>query len=95
MHFEWNDAKATENLNKHGIRFEIAAKVFLDPLRVTLPDLRFEYGEDRFITFGLIDDRLYLVVFTEDDETETIRLISARKANARERRRHGNDQIHN
>ncbi|MEP3255940.1 MAG: BrnT family toxin [Stappiaceae bacterium] len=78
-----DDAKAAQNLEKHGIRFEVAAKVFLDPLRITIPDERFDYLEDRYITFGLIDDRLYVVVFAEDDETGTIRLISACKANAR------------
>ncbi len=91
MNFEWDQAKAETNIEKHGIRFEVAAKVFLDPDRKTAADLRFDYGEERFITVGRIDDRLYVVVFTENKVTATIRIISARKANARERRRHGDD----
>ena len=91
MKFEWDHAKAEKNREKHGIRFEVAAKVFLDPERVTVPDRRFDYGEERFITLGRIDDRLYVVVFAEKAMTATIRIISARKANARERRRYGDD----
>lgn len=94
MEFEWDDTKAASNLEKHKIRFEVAAKVFLDKHAVTIRDLRFDYGEERFITYGQIDGRIYAVVFTLDDERNVIRLISARKANARERRRYGNDETH-
>lgn len=94
MDFEWDDAKAASNLEKHGISFEVAAKVFLDENAITIQDLRFEYGEERFITYGQIDGRIYVVVFTLDDERNIIRLISARKANARERSRYGDDETH-
>ena len=93
MEFEWDDHKAAANLEKHGIRFEVAAKIFLDAGCVIIPDDRVDYGEERFIAFGRIDARLYVVVFTQNDETETIRLISARKANSRERRRYGDNKI--
>lgn len=88
MDFEWDADKARINLEKHKVRFEVAAKVFLDPDRIQVTDDRFDYGEKRLITFGRIDGRLYVVVFTEIEHTRTIRLISARKANARERRRY-------
>ena len=90
MNFEWDANKARRNLEKHGIRFEIAAKVFLDPDRVQVIDNRKDYGEARLITFGRIDGRLYVVVFTENEPRQTIRIISARKANKRERRQHDN-----
>jgi len=90
MNFEWDADKAEINQKKHGIRFEVAMKVFADPDRVTVVDDRFDYGEERHLTFGLIDNRLYVVVSTEDEATQTIRIISARKGNERERKRHGN-----
>ena len=89
MNFEWDADKAQNNLEIHGIRFEVAATVFLDPDRVQVVDDRFDYGERRLVTYGKIDGRLIVVVFTEDPDTNTIRIISARKANDRERRRHG------
>lgn len=92
--FEWDDDKASSNLRKHGLRFEVARKVFLDSDRVTVPDGRFDYGEVRLQSYGYIDNRLYAVVFTEDAASGTIRIISARKANARERKRYGYREIH-
>lgn len=88
MEFEWDAEKAETNLEKHGIRFEIATKVFCDPDRVTVIDDRFDYGEERLVTFGMIDSRLYVVVSVEDEATQTIRIISARKASKRERKQH-------
>lgn len=90
MIFEWDADKAEANLNKHGIRFEMAAKVFLDAASVTVIDDRFDYGEERRVTYGRIYDRLCVVVWVEDLERGVIRIISARKANARERKRHDN-----
>lgn len=89
MKFEWDADKAQINLEKHKLRFEVAAKVFLDPDRSQVVDDRFDYGEERFVTYGRVDGRLFVVVFTQDEATQTIRMISARKANQRERRRHG------
>lgn len=90
MNFEWDAEKARTNLKKHGVRFEIAAGVFLDPARITAIDNRFDYGEERDITLGRTHDGILVVVTTERDEGQTIRIISARKANKRERRRYGN-----
>lgn len=90
MNFEWDADKAQTNLEKHGVRFEIAAAVFLDPDRITAVDDRIDYGEERHITLGRTHDGVLVVVTTERDEGQTIRIISARKANKRERSRYGN-----
>ena len=92
--FEWDPNKADSNLRKHGIRFEVSVKVFVDPDRKTIPDLRFDYHEERFNVYGYIDDRLYAVVVARDLELTTLRIISARRANARERKRYGYREIH-
>jgi len=86
MDFEWNDAKAAGNLSKHQVPFEYAARAFLDPLRVDEPDERHEYGEDRCITMGKIEGRVFVVAYVM--RGHSIRLISARKANEREQKRY-------
>ncbi|SMC81598.1 hypothetical protein SAMN06297251_10928 [Fulvimarina manganoxydans] len=85
--FEWDDAKEALNRSKHGIGFDLAMRLFLDADRVTKLDQQNAYGEERFVTAGLIEHRLFVVVYTM--RGRTIRIISARKANERERRRHG------
>ena len=62
------------NLIRHNITFEMAALVFLDESRLIAQDNRFDYGEERMITMGHIDNRLHVIVY-----------ISARKAHKRER----------
>lgn len=88
MEFEWDEAKNRSNLEKHGVDFADAAAVFADPLHLTMPDDRFSYGEQRYIIIGSVDERMHVVVYTVRDEV--IRIISARKANMRERSRYGN-----
>lgn len=83
MEFEWDEEKAQTNLKKHGVLFETAAKVFLDDNRIEIYDEANSIEEDRYITIGLAGDILF-VVYTE--RGTRIRLISARLANARERR---------
>ncbi len=51
--FEWDPAKASANLNKHGLDFEQAATVFLDPLAATIPDEEHSEKEVRWITLGI------------------------------------------
>lgn len=87
MDFEWDDQKAAQNLQKHGIDFVDAARVFLDPFMIEMVDDTLDYGEERFIAIGTVDGRvLYVVyVFTELG----VRLISARKATRAERTRYG------
>lgn len=86
MQFEWDDSKAEANYAKHGIPFNLAVRVFDDPFRLEIEDDRFDYGEERIITLGLIDGRVYVVIYTPRDDH--CRIISARKANARESRRY-------
>jgi hypothetical protein len=83
MEFEWDDGKASSNFNKHGVLFKYAANVFLDPARADAEDRRRDYGEQRRLVFGMIDGELFAVVYTV--RGSMIRLISARKANDRER----------
>lgn len=87
MEFEWDADKAAGNLNKHGVTFEDAALVFYDAERIETHDGRADYGEDRWITIGLAYSTVLYVVYTVRHE-ETIRLISARKANANERKQY-------
>ncbi len=82
--FEWDDAKAEANRRKHKIRFHAAIRVFDDPLVLILQDLSEDYGEDRFLATGLVEDLLMTVTYTE--RGDRIRIISARKAHANERR---------
>jgi uncharacterized protein len=86
MDFEWDGRKAAANLRKHRVGFEDAARVFLDPNRIETFDGRDDYGEDRWKTVGLVEPALLAVVYTlRGKDGETIRLISARKADAHER----------
>lgn len=86
MQFEWDDAKSEATRQARGFGFEEVAGVFLDPDRVTFPDERQDYGEPRWTVFGEIEGRLFAVSYTL--RGDAIRIISARKANARERRRY-------
>ncbi len=81
MHYEWDEPKRRRNLRKHGIDFADAVQVF-DGLTVTLEDSRFEYGETRFLTLGLLRTHVVVIVHTETEEV--IRIISVRKATKNE-----------
>jgi uncharacterized protein len=87
LEFEWDTRKAAQNIVKHGVPFEYAARVFLDPERLDVPDSRHDYGEERRLTLGNIEGRTFAVAYTQ--RGDVIRLISARKANPRERRHYG------
>jgi uncharacterized DUF497 family protein len=89
MEFEWDPEKAKKNYKKHGVRFEEASTVFYDALSATFDDHDHSINEHRFITVGLSSvGRLLIVSHTERDKK--IRIISARSATARERKRHEN-----
>jgi uncharacterized DUF497 family protein len=81
--FEWDPVKARTNFNKHGLDFERAATVFLDPLAVTIPDEEHGETEARWVTLGKdATDRYTLVVHTFEQSANDrgrIRLISARR----------------
>ena len=85
MQFEWDPAKASENLAKHGVSFEEAATVFRDTLSVTGADPDHSVDEVRFIIFGVsTGGRLLVVAHTE--RGDIIRIISARLATSGERK---------
>ena len=81
--FEWDDDKAALNWRKHRIKFEDAAQVFADENRIDYHDDDHSDDEDRYITIGKVNKVLF-VVYTE--RGIATRLISARKADAEERR---------
>lgn len=82
MNYEWDPNKAKSNYKKHGVKFADAVGVFEDENALTIEDEH--KGEDRFITIGRdLLSRILVVVYTFRDIV--IRIISARKATARER----------
>lgn len=91
IRFEWDAAKARSNLAKHHVSFEVAVRVFTDPLQLSILD-RFENDEHRWQTIGNVDGHVLLLVAhtvgEDKDGTEVIRLISARKADSKERKRY-------
>ena len=85
--FDWDQTKARRNLRKHRIDFDEASTVFADRLSITIPDPDHSEDEERWVTIGLSNrHRLLVVVHTEEDET--IRVISARRADRLERRKY-------
>ncbi len=83
LKYEWDREKNAANKAKHGIGFEEAATFEWDTAFVTR-DLRADYGEPRFTALGFIEARLCVMIFTK--RGDVVRIISLRKANARERR---------
>jgi hypothetical protein len=80
--FEWNNDKDAECFKSRGFGFDFAALAFQDPQRKIEPDIRQNYAELRFRCYGMIEGRLFVVVHTLRDRT--IRIISARKGNAKD-----------
>jgi hypothetical protein len=86
MDYQWDPDKASANLQKHGISFADAATVFSDEHALTIEDDN--PSEERFVTLGMDAlGRILIVVYTYREHG--IRVISARKATARERRQYG------
>lgn len=88
MNFAWDETKNSINRLKHHVSFETARLVFDDPFHVSRQD-RIENGEQRWQTIGLANGVVLLLVahtYTEADGEETIRIVSARKANGLERK---------
>jgi uncharacterized DUF497 family protein len=86
--FEWDSAKAHDNLTKHAIGFEQAATVFRDPLAVTVYDSEHSAAEERWATLGRSESGTLFVVIHTFAETSansaTVRIISARRATKKE-----------
>ena len=85
--FEWDDAKAASNLAKHGVPFDFATRVFLDESIIDFDANRDADGEVRRKAIGLIEGRVFTVVYVQ--RKEAIRTISARRANVTERKAYG------
>ena len=87
MRFEWDNNKAESNFRKHGVTFEEAVTVFADPYLLFTEDSKNSEGEEREWAIGEAENgSMIVVVFTM--RGEKLRIISARKATKRERRRY-------
>ncbi len=85
LRFEWDDRKAAANAKKHGVSFEEAKSVFVDERAKLIDDPDRSEDEDRFVLLGLSSLlRLLLVCHCYRSESNVIRIISARKATAKE-----------
>jgi hypothetical protein len=82
--FEWDPVKARQNLRKHGVSFERAARVFLDPFAISIFDEKHSDQEDHWVTIGIEGNDVLLVVVhtfrTAVAEISLVRIVSARKA---------------
>ncbi|MEM7425865.1 MAG: BrnT family toxin [Pseudomonadota bacterium] len=86
MDFEWDPKKAQSNRDKYGISFESAAQILLKPTIESIDD-SYSYGETRWRALGEVQGTVLVVIYTEPNE-QTIRLISAWKATAHDRRKY-------
>jgi uncharacterized DUF497 family protein len=84
--YEWDEDKAAINRSKHGIDFEMI-RLFDWSTAAIKPDRRYDYGEDRVLTYGRIEDRGFCVAFVL--RPGRIRIISLRPMHEKEARRHG------
>jgi hypothetical protein len=83
---EWDSRKAAANLSKHGVPFLFAARVFDDPQRIQSDVSNERDGEQRQKCIGMIDGKMFAVVFTWRGDNR--RIISARRTNAKEERQY-------
>ena len=89
MPFEWDEGKARRNLNKHGIPFDRVITAFDDPFALIAPDDMHSSPEEiREWLIGESDNGVLVVVFTMREQEQIYRIISARRANRREKRRY-------
>ena len=86
MDFEWDLAKSNSCQTSRNFDFAYVISVFADPTLLLEHDQRWDYGEERFRALGLIDEKVFVVVFTR--RHKAIRIISARRANGREVKRY-------
>lgn len=82
MRYTYDPKKLTANLKKHGLDFKDAAQVIESERAVTFEDRRFDYGEQRFVTLGMLRGVLVVIITAETDEE--IRVISMRRAERNE-----------
>jgi len=81
MPVEWDEEKCRAHLQEHGLSFDDAWQVLAGDT-ITIPDERYDYGEDRLITLGSLEGRVVVMVHVSRGKNS--RIISMRKANARE-----------
>lgn len=81
MDFEWDEAKSDLCRKSRNFDFAYVISIFIDPLLVIQKDQRWDYGEDRFKATGVIEGRIFVVIYTK--RVSAIRVISARRANRR------------
>ena len=84
MVFEWDDAKNRANIRKHGFDFADAEDMFRGFFLVR-PDVREDYGEERWIGIGMIRGRVAFVAFAAP-APDSVRIVSLRRANREEQR---------
>lgn len=91
--FEWNQTKAKSNKLKHGIAFEEAISVFYDKSATVFYDGGNSVSEDRYLILGYSNQlRILLTSFHEEQTSEVVRIISARKATANEAKQYAGDE---
>ena len=90
MKFEWDETKNRKNKVKHGLDFNVAVRVFGDPKRLEKFDLSHNEDEDRWVVIGMVAPAVVVVIYTERQGGEVIRIVSARQANDKERREYYN-----
>ena len=86
MDFVWDENKNLNNIKKHGIDFSDAIQLFQYPL-LTCIDRRKDYKEERWVGIGILKGIIAVIVYTEDDNKDVIRIISVRKATKNESKR--------
>jgi uncharacterized DUF497 family protein len=86
MQIEFDPEKDAGNLEKHGISLAFGAEILADADRLDILDVRFDYAEERFVAYGMAENRVWVCVFAI--RGEVYRIISVRKANERETQRY-------
>ena len=87
MELTWDEKKNEQNIKKHGVDFAEANQVFDSVLISSLDDSQ-DYGEDRWIAIGMLQNGTVVVVVFTEEENDIIRMISMRKASKNEKERY-------
>jgi uncharacterized protein len=83
---EFDAEKDSANRTKHGVSLAFGADVLADERRLDVLDVRFDYGEERFVCYGMVRGRIWVCIFAR--RGEACRIVSVRRANERERQRY-------
>ncbi|NQW02174.1 MAG: BrnT family toxin [Rhodospirillales bacterium] len=86
MQIEFDNDKDAANQDKHHVSLSFGRQVLADTNRLDILDVRFDYAEERFVSYGMVNERIWVCVFTQ--RGDTCRVISVRKANDRETKRY-------